>query len=117
MTFLDIETPLDARTNDDFSIDVALPYPIGNSIPIFKLKTLSGIELDYSNSIYIDGESSFKIIIKADNVIILVNELFGGNQNEGFKEIQCDYNVYMNYGDGSKDFLFGGILTIQEGII
>jgi hypothetical protein len=25
--------------------------------------------------------------------------------------------VYMDYGDGSKDFLFGGILTIQEGIV
>jgi hypothetical protein len=23
----------------------------------------------------------------------------------------------MNYGEGSKDFLFGGILTIQEGIV
>ena len=117
MTFLDTETPLNARTNDDLSIDVALPYPIGNSIPKFKLKTLSGIELDYSNSIHIDAESSFKIIVKADDVIILVNELLGGNESEGFRETQCDYNVYIDYGDGSKDFLFGGILTIQEGIV
>lgn len=116
MTYLDTETPLTARTNDDFIIDVALPFPISTSIPKMKLMNYSDTEIDCSQYIIIDSENSFKIDIKADDVLTLSADVLGGDSSIGFGYTQCNYNVYLDLGQGSKNFLFGGVLTIQEGI-
>ena len=102
MKYVADSTPLSARTNDDFTLSVSVDYDISSLTPKFKLKTSNSV-IDWSSYIVKTSSTSFSISVPASKV-------------DDITPSKVQYDCILDAGNGEKDFLFGGILTITGGI-
>ena len=95
---------LSARTNDDLNLNIAgVTYDI-TLLPI-KFKLQNGVNvIDLSTNITKTSISDFSIHIKASDL-------------ETIGAIRVPFDIYVDLGAGSKDFLLSGIFTITRGIV
>jgi len=96
---------LKMRTNDDFMLTVNVGYSIAEATP--KLIVVSNPKLvDWSSFISVVNATTgeFIIHVKASGI----EELGAG---------QYLYECIMDFGGGSKAFLFGGSLKVSKGLV
>lgn len=94
------------RGNDDYTLTVNCPYDISLNTPKFIIKKGTSI-VDWSSFITKIDNVSFKIDVAASNITMLA----------GVQDIVvCTYDCFMDFGAGSKDFLFGGKMTVIKGL-
>lgn len=105
MTYKENNYNIELKTNDDFRTSVTLDIDISSSTPLFKIKMSDTSTIDLSEYITIEDENSFAINVPA-GVIAEIGVIKTGKQ----------YDCVLDLGNGSKEFLFGGILTIVNGV-
>lgn len=90
------------RTNDDFMLTVNVGYDISAAVPKFVVK--SSTLVDWSEFITLsETTQEFIIYVKASEV----DKLGGG---------MYPYDCVIDFGQGSKTFVFGGTITVVRGI-
>jgi hypothetical protein len=105
MTYKENNYNIELKTNDDFRTSVTIDYDISTSTPLFKIKKNNTDVIDFSEYITIEDDNTFVINVPA-SVLEDIGEIKNGKQ----------YDCTLDLGNGSKEFLFGGLLTIVNGI-
>lgn len=103
MTYNNSNMPILARINDDFSMQVDAGFDITGMTPKFAIQAPSG-DIDLSAYCVNASSTSFIIFIKASIVASTIGVL------------KAPYDVVIDQGDGSKEFLFGGQITVADGV-
>lgn len=103
MQYNNSNIPILARTNDDFSMQIDAGYTITGLTPKFSIKGPSG-DIDLSSFCTIVSATAFIIFINASDLTTTVGP------------IKAPYDVVIDNGGGSKEFLFGGQITVVEGV-
>ncbi len=102
MEFAKTSFSLLLRTNDNFEINVDVGYNITAFTPQFVIRK-NNVENDLSQYIVKISANTFTLSIHA-NIVEAIGEMMGV------------YDCIIDMGNGSKDFLFGGSITIIKGI-
>jgi len=104
MKYHDTNFPLKARTNKDFSMAVDVGFSITGLTPKFSIKKPDGTIVDLSQYCTILTDTSFGVLINADTVKTTIGA------------ITATYDMIIDKGNGSKEFLFSGSLKVDDGI-
>ena len=98
------ELPLRVKKNDDLKFMVTLDYDIPETAtPTFIIEDADKTKIDWSNKITKVTSKSFFIHVLSSDLRI-IGEIIGR------------YEVVIDLGGGSKDFLHGGDIEILYGI-
>ena len=103
MIYKEDEYNIQARTNDNFKLEVATGMNISSFTPKFKVKKDTGDIFDLSSYITLVGTTDFKIDISASEIADI-------------GETIARYDCVLDVGEGNKEFLFGGYITITSGV-
>jgi hypothetical protein len=103
MTYQAENYNIQLRTNDDFTMNVSVDYDITALALKFKIKRSELDIIDWSAYIVKTGAMTFTISVKAD-IINAIGILI------------APYDCIVDFGTGSKDFLFGGNISIAKGV-
>jgi hypothetical protein len=103
MTYKEDEYNIQARTNDNFKLEVATGMNITSFVPKFKVKKDTGELYDLSSYITITNATDFKIDVNATELAII-------------GETIARYDCILELSEGNKEFLFGGYITITSGV-
>lgn len=103
MNFIDTDFPIKARTNDDFNIHIDTGFSITGHIPKFAIKKQDGTIIDLSTHCSVVSDTAFTISISADVVKASIGAL------------KAPYDMIIDKGTGSKEFLFSGTIVVTDG--
>lgn len=103
MAYNNENIPIIARTNDDFAMQIDAGFDITGMTPKFAIQGTSGV-IDLSSYCTIVSATAFIISIDADIVKATIGAL------------KAPYDVIIDQGAGSKEFLFGGQITVTDGV-
>jgi len=104
MSFKNTNVPLKARVNDDFSLHIDVGFSINGAIPKFSIKSKTGEIIDLWEYCTVVSDTAFIIGIDAD----LVKSLIG--------VITAPYDILIDKGNGKKEVLFSGVITVSDGV-
>ena len=102
MTYKAESVPFTARTNSDFNATVTLEYSTTNLTILFKVKKQNGSVVDLSSYVT-KSNNSLSISIPASKLLSI-----GAGR--------VSYDVVVDNGNGSREMIVGGYITIEEGI-
>lgn len=105
MTYKEDEYDIEAKTNDNFRLSVSTEYDISSASPKFKIQKSTDEVIDLSSHITKTDINTFLIDVNA-SVLEDIGELKGKRK----------YDCVLDFGNGSKEFLFGGCITITNGV-
>ena len=92
------------RTNDNYRLSVELGYDIQDATPRFSIKKPVEHRItDLSEYITKVGNTGFVINVPASVLSLLTNTVY-------------QYDCVLDFGNGSKVFLFGGNATVTKGL-
>jgi len=102
MTYKAESVPFTARTNSDFNATITLEYSTTNLTILFKVKKQNGSIIDLSSYVT-KSNNSLSISIPASKLLSI-----GAGR--------VSYDIVVDNGNGSREMIVGGYITIEEGI-
>jgi len=96
--------PIKARVNSDLNMQIDVGFSITGHTPKFTVKKDDGSTVDLSSYCSVTTDTVITVSVNAD----IIKTQLGA--------IKADYDVIIDKGAGSKEFLFSGIINVEDGI-